>query len=102
MRGTVVEPDAPPDFDAMKVTREAFLNYYRHAGAGALQVEWGWRPPAQDRLTDALFRQIDKDKDGFLSREELSAAHTALHQLDVDGDEMIRAFELDPAGVYPV
>ncbi|HEY7155524.1 MAG TPA: EF-hand domain-containing protein [Gemmataceae bacterium] len=102
MRGTVVEPDAAPDFAAMKVTREAFRRYYRHAGAGALQVEWGWRPPAQDRLTDALFRQIDKDKDGSLSREELSAAQAALHQLDVDGDEMIRAFELDPAGVYPV
>src|SRR5215469_3121287 len=30
MRGTVVEPDAAPDFAAMKVTREAFRRYYRH------------------------------------------------------------------------
>src|SRR5262245_59696490 len=109
MNGTTVEPDAAPDFAALvgdaaatNVTRQAFLRYYRGSGAGALQVEWGWRRPAQDRLTDALFKQIDKDKDGALSREELSAAQAALHPLDVDGDEIIRAFELDPAGVYPV
>lgn len=109
MGGTTVEPDSAPEFaalaggaDAKKVAPEAFQRYYRSAGAGALLVEWGWRPPAQDRLTDALFRQLDKNKDGILSRAELSTAPAALHPLDADGDEMLRAFELDPNGVYPV
>ncbi len=109
MNGTAVEPDAAPDFAVLaggpaetKVTREHFIHHYRNSGAGALQVEWGWRPPAQDLLTDALFRQLDKNKDGALSREELSAAQDALHPLDMDGDEIIRAVELAANGAYPV
>jgi len=109
MGGTPVEPDAAPDFAALsgspretKVTKDHFLRYYRSSGAGALQVEWGWRPPAQDRLTDALFRQLDTDKDGALSRQELTAAQSVLHPLDTDGDEIIRPSELDAAGGYPV
>src|SRR5579884_3002539 len=50
MNGQAVEPDAAPDFAALaggptetKVTREHFLDYYLHSGAGALQIEWGWR-----------------------------------------------------------
>ena len=98
MTGTVVEPDAAPEFGefadspaATKITRGHFLHYYRRSGAGALQVEWGWRPPAQDRLTDALFQHLDKDKDGSLSQAELSAAQAALNRLDVNGDEIIQA-----------
>ncbi len=109
MGGTLVEPDAAPDFALLsggptqtKVTREHFLRYYRSSGAGALQVEWGWRPPAQDRLTDALFQRLDTNKDGALSREELSRAEASLHPLDTDGDEIIRAVELDANGAYPV
>jgi Ca2+-binding EF-hand superfamily protein len=116
MNGVTVEPDAAPDFEtlagsstasssaeAKKVaTRESFLHYYRDSGAGALQVEWGWRPPAQDLLTDALFKQLDKNKDGALSREELSDAPATLHPLDMDGDEIIRAVELSATGGYPV
>lgn len=102
MNGVTVEPDAAPDFgDAMTVSREKFLRYYRDSGAGALQIEWGWRPPAQDRLSDALFKQLDKDTDGALSREELNDAAAALHALDRDGDEIIRAVELDPSGMTP-
>src|SRR6185437_15618457 len=81
MTGTTVEPDAAPDFAALaggpnetKVTRAHFVRYYQNSGAGALQVEWGWRPPTQD----------------------------VLHALDLDGDEIIRAVELAPNGAYPV
>lgn len=108
MNGTVVEPDAAPEFaelvgsaTATKVTLQNFSTYYRNSGAGALQIEWGWRPPGQDRLGDELFRQLDKDKNGSLSRAELLAAQDALHPLDVNGDDLIQATELS-VGAYPV
>jgi Ca2+-binding EF-hand superfamily protein len=108
MTGIVVEPDAAPEFaelagdaKATKISRTAFSRYYRHSGAGALQVEWGWRPGAQDQLSDVLFQQLDKDKDGNLSRAELLAAQTALRALDTNGDELIQARELAPNSFQP-
>jgi Ca2+-binding EF-hand superfamily protein len=107
MTGVTVEPDAAPEFAELaggattaKITREYFSRYYRQSGAGALQIEWGWRPPAPDALSEALFRQLDKDKDGSLSRAELLAAQSALHPLDVNGDELIQTSEL-AQGFYP-
>lgn len=108
MTGAAVEPDAAPQFaelagsaTATKITRGHFRRYYRRSGAGALQVEWGERPPFQDRLTEALFQYLDTDKDGCLSRTELSAAQAALNRLDVNGDEIIQADELSRGGTYP-
>jgi Ca2+-binding EF-hand superfamily protein len=101
MTGTVVEPDAAPEFAelagsaaATTATPQQFSSYYRNSGAGALQIEWGWRPPGQDRLGDALFQQLDKDKNGSLSRDELVAAQHTLQALDVNGDDLIQAPEL--------
>ena len=108
MTGTIVEPDAAPEFaelsgspTATKATRQHFSFYYRNSGAGALQIEWGWRPPGQDRLSDTLFQQLDKDKDGSLSRDELLAAQHTLRALDVNGDDLIQAPELPASGYYP-
>ncbi|MGH7224546.1 MAG: EF-hand domain-containing protein, partial [Gemmataceae bacterium] len=108
MTGTVVEPDAAPEFTelagsatATKATRRHFSFYYRNSGAGALQIEWGWRPPGQDRLSNTLFQQLDKDKDGRLSRGELLAARHTLRVLDANGDDLIQAPELPSAGYYP-
>lgn len=109
MTGTVVEPDAAPEFEelagksnASKITREPFLRYYRRSGAGALQVKWGWRPPSQDSLSNALFQHLDKDKDGRLSRAEMLATQSTLNRLDVNGDEIVQANELSVGGAYPV
>jgi Ca2+-binding EF-hand superfamily protein len=106
MTGIVVEPDAAPEFTelagsttAEKVTSEHFSFYYRNSGAGALRIEWGWRPQAQDRQSNTLFQLLDKDKDGSLSRTELLAAQNALHTLDSNGDDLIQATEL-PSGYY--
>ncbi len=112
INGTPIEPDAAPDFGSPKgggkgVTRARFLSFYLHSAAGALQIEWGWRqplqgrPPTEDHLTEVLFKQFDKNKDGALAREEMLEAAAALHSFDTDGDEIIRPFELDRDGAYP-
>ncbi|MGO9470345.1 MAG: hypothetical protein ACLQVF_40130 [Isosphaeraceae bacterium] len=46
--------------------------------------------------TDALFDQLDRDKDGELTRPELGAIAGSLRPLDLDDDEMISALELEP------
>lgn len=108
MTGIVVEPDAAPEFAKLAGSAPAsgvklpnFSRYYRHAGGGALQIEWGWRQPGPDRLTDALFQHLDRDKDGRLSRAELTAAESALHVLDVNGDDIIGRNELSPGFAFP-
>jgi Ca2+-binding EF-hand superfamily protein len=96
-----LEPEPAPDYRDLagaagdKVALAAFKNFYRRAGAGPLQLEWGWRPPgAVDGWTDALFYYLDRDKDGKLSRAELEAAATVLGKLDLNDDEMISVTEL--------
>lgn len=109
MNGVPVEPDAAPDFAALaggeketKATRQRFIDYYLRSPAGALQIEYGWRPSSEDKPGDALFRQLDADKDGVLSRAELRNASAALRPLDGDGDEIIHVTELSRTGAYPV
>ena len=46
--------------------------------------------------TDALFEQLDRDKDELLTRPELGAITGSLRPLDLDDDEMIGADELEP------
>jgi Ca2+-binding EF-hand superfamily protein len=46
--------------------------------------------------TDALFEHLDRDKDGKLSRLELTEAGSSLHKLDLDDDELIDGIELEP------
>ena len=60
MTGTVIEPDSAPEFaelagsaTATTVAPDQLFRYYRQSGAGALQFEWGWRPPAQARRRPA-------------------------------------------------
>jgi Ca2+-binding EF-hand superfamily protein len=107
MTGVAVEPDAAPAFAelaggaAAKVTLPHFSRYYRNSGASALQIEWGWRQQAQDPLSQALFRHLDKDRDARLSRAELSAAEAVLHPLDTDDDGVVSARELSPGGAFP-
>jgi Ca2+-binding EF-hand superfamily protein len=104
-----IDPEPAPDFATIdiappdgKITLEELQSYYRHAGAGPLQLEWGKRSEqAGDPLTDALFRHLDRDKDGKLSRTELESALTSLASLDNNLDDLISANELAPNRVGP-
>jgi Ca2+-binding EF-hand superfamily protein len=102
-----LEPEPAPDYRDLAgaaggtVTRAAFKDFYSRAGAGPLQLEWGWRAPgAADVPTDALFYHLDRDHDGKLSRAELEAAARVLGKLDVNDDEMISVGELTPSGNF--
>lgn len=49
-----------------------------------------------DQVNDNLFKALDLNKDGKLSKEELAAAPQSLRKFDLDGDEMILAQRLAP------
>jgi Ca2+-binding EF-hand superfamily protein len=83
----------PPDG---KVTLEKLKAYYRHAGFGPLQVQPAPGQGASQELTDALFKALDTNKDGKLSKEEIQNAAEVLAKFDFDEDEMVAADELVP------
>jgi Ca2+-binding EF-hand superfamily protein len=52
--------------------------------------------PSVDEVSEAVFAQLDANKDGKLTREELAAAPEVLLRLDEDEDEIVTARELVP------
>jgi Ca2+-binding EF-hand superfamily protein len=54
------------------------------------------QPPQTEDINEALFKLLDTNKDGKLSKEELAAAPEVLAKLDLDEDEMISMEELLP------
>jgi Ca2+-binding EF-hand superfamily protein len=79
-----------------EVTYEEFRAYYRRSGAGGLQIYHSplGRAATSDPLTDTLFRLLDTNKDGKLSKEELDAAERVLRPFDEDDNELVSAREL--------
>ena len=59
---------------------------------GPFRLQVGRQPVGR---TDALFDQLDRDKDGALTKPELGAIAGSLRPLDLDDNEMIGAEEIE-------
>jgi Ca2+-binding EF-hand superfamily protein len=77
-----------------KVTRQELSAYYRRVGLDALLLQTVSRRADSDGVTEALFRLLDRNRDGKLDMHELAGAAKALHQVDLDEDEYITPEEL--------
>lgn len=84
-----------------KVTLDEFLRYYQRNGIGAIRIAGMPNASIQtNNLTQALFKALDVNKDGKLSRSELQAAEAALRKFDQDDDELISSQELLTTTAY--
>ena len=97
------DPPALSDLDADgngTVAPAELADYYRRHGLGGVLVGVG-TPPATDRLTDALLKQLDADRDGRVAEPEWKAAADVLRSLDANDDELIGPGELVEFAAYP-
>lgn len=86
--------DVKPKDD--KVSLDEFLTFYRHQ-VQPFQISFTQAAGNNaETLNDALFKMLDTDKDGKLSKEELANAE-ALMKYDADEDEILTADELNPS-----
>lgn len=97
------DPPALADLDADRngtVAPAELADYYRRRGLGGVLVGVG-TPPATDRLTDALLKHLDADRDGRVAEAEWKAAADALKSLDANDDELVGPGELVEHAAYP-
>jgi Ca2+-binding EF-hand superfamily protein len=76
-----------------KVTYEKFRAYYQSTGGLRLPPPIN-QAAAADLLTDRLFRLLDTNKDGKLSKDEVDAAEQVLRPFDEDDNELVSTSEL--------
>jgi Ca2+-binding EF-hand superfamily protein len=81
-----------------KVTRNGLARYYRLSGVEPFLAFFHDQSQRTELLTNALFRHLDLDRDGKLSKEELLRAAATLHKLDRIEDEVIDTEEILPGG----
>ena len=91
--------DLDMDVDG-RVAFDEFAAYYAATASKVISATPSpTRDPYADSLTDELFKSFDTDKDGKLSRAELTAVEGLFNTLDVDEDECLSATEVAP-GVF--
>lgn len=96
----------PPPFDQLdldgdgKASKEELADYYRKAGLGGVLVGVG-KPPATDKLTDAILKAVDANKDGTTTEAEWKKAAEVLLKLDANDDELVGPGELVDKTAYP-
>jgi Ca2+-binding EF-hand superfamily protein len=91
------EPEQEVALIAGKVKRHGLANYYRYSGAKAFLPFFRDRSREAEVMTAAMFRHLDRNRDGKLSREELLAATASLRKLDLNDDEVIDREEILPS-----
>jgi Ca2+-binding EF-hand superfamily protein len=80
-----------------KIGFDEFAQYYAPCAAKVVAaLPNPNRDVFADTLTDELFKLLDTDKDGRLSRAELNAIEHLLATLDADEDECLSAPEIAP------
>jgi Ca2+-binding EF-hand superfamily protein len=89
------------DLDADGDGRVSFGEFAAYYSPCANRVISAAQNPMRDTyaeaLTEELFKLFDTDKDGKLSRSELSAVETMFATLDADEDECLSALEVAPS-----
>ncbi len=81
-----------------KLSFDEFAHFYAPSAGQIVDAIPGQsRDPFADQLTDELFKKFDTNKDGKLSRAELTAVEELIASLDSDEDECLSIVEVVPA-----
>jgi Ca2+-binding EF-hand superfamily protein len=80
-----------------KISFDEFLAYYNTSAEKLVSVRPNpFRDAYAETITEELFKLLDANKDGKLSKEELAGAELLLRSRDFDEDECLSATELVP------
>jgi Ca2+-binding EF-hand superfamily protein len=101
IRGQPVSPDNKIKFEDFdddgegKVSPEKFLAYYRRAGLTSVFISGiKTQKDLANAASDALFKLLDKNGDGMLTKDELADAWESLMKYDSNDDELITPAEI--------
>jgi Ca2+-binding EF-hand superfamily protein len=80
-----------------KISFDEFLAYYNSSAEKLVSIRPNpFRDAFAETITEELFKLLDANKDGKLSKEELAGAELLLRSRDLDEDECLSATELVP------
>jgi Ca2+-binding EF-hand superfamily protein len=79
-----------------------FTAYYQRSGLNPVQFSQAAPGASAARVSEILFKYLDQNKDGRLTREEMTKAVTSLGKLDINDDEWLTAAELSPGLANPL